>query len=118
MPTPDRLRETLFNVLAPEIEGAVFLDVYAGSGSVAIEALSRGARHALFFERDPAAAAIIRENLDSLRIGGEATVRRGNALTLLPKHSADIVFIDPPYSQERDYQAVLELLGETASRAW
>lgn len=115
-PTPDRLRETLFNVLAAEIEGAVFLDAYAGSGSVAIEALSRGARHAIFFERNPAAAAIIRENLDSLHIGGQATVLRGNALTLLAKHPADIVFIDPPYVQERDYQAVLEVLGEMTPR--
>lgn len=111
-PTPDRLRETLFNVLAPEIEGTVFLDAYAGSGAVAIEALSRGARHAILFERNPAAAAIIRENLDSLKIAGEATVVRGNALTLIAKHEADIVFVDPPYSQERDYQAILETLSQ------
>jgi 16S rRNA (guanine(966)-N(2))-methyltransferase RsmD len=115
-PTPDRLRETLFNVLAPEIEGTVFLDAYAGSGAVAIEALSRGARHALIFERNPSAADLIRENLASLGIGGEATVVRGNALTLLSKHSADIVFIDPPYSQVRDYQAVLDVLGEMSPR--
>ena len=114
-PTPDRLRETLFNVLAPEIEGAVFLDAYAGSGSVAIEALSRGARHAFLFERNPAALAIIRENLESLDIGSDATVLRGNALTLLPRHAADIVFLDPPYNQVRDYAAVLELLGESTS---
>jgi len=111
-PTPDRLRETLFNVLAPEIEGVVFLDAYAGSGAVAIEALSRGARHAILFERNPAAVAIIRENLESLKIGGEATVVRGNALTLVTKHQADIVFVDPPYSQERDYQAILETLSQ------
>jgi 16S rRNA (guanine(966)-N(2))-methyltransferase RsmD len=111
-PTPDRLRETLFNVLAPEIEGVVFLDAYAGSGAVAIEALSRGARHAIFFERSPTALAVIRENLTSLGIGAEATVIRGNALTLITKHEADIVFLDPPYAQERDYQAILDLLGE------
>jgi 16S rRNA (guanine(966)-N(2))-methyltransferase RsmD len=111
-PTPDRLRETLFNVLAPEIEGTIFLDAYAGSGAVAIEALSRGARHAILFERNPAAIAIIRENLDSLKIGGEATIVRGNALTLITRHQADIVFVDPPYSQERDYQAILEMLNQ------
>lgn len=110
-PTPDRLRETLFAVLAPEIEGVIFVDAYAGSGSVGIEALSRGARHVLLFERSSAAVAVIRENLDSLGIGGEATLVRGNALTLLTKYPADIVFIDPPYAQERDYLAVLELLG-------
>jgi 16S rRNA (guanine(966)-N(2))-methyltransferase RsmD len=115
-PTPDRLRETLFNVLAPEIEATVFLDAYAGSGAVAIEALSRGARHAILFERNPAAVAIIRENLDSLKIGGEATVVRGNALTLIARHQADIVFVDPPYAQERDYQAVLEALCQMPVR--
>jgi 16S rRNA (guanine(966)-N(2))-methyltransferase RsmD len=110
-PTPDRLRETLFNVLAPEIEGVVFLDAYAGSGAVGIEALSRGARHALLFERNAEAVAVIRENLDSLGIAAQATIIRGNALTLLAKHAADIVFLDPPYSRERDYQAALELLA-------
>jgi 16S rRNA (guanine(966)-N(2))-methyltransferase RsmD len=106
------LRETLFNVLAPEIEGTVFLDAYAGSGAVAIEALSRGARHAILFERNPAAVAIIRENLESLKVSGDATVVRGNALTLIAKYPADIVFIDPPYSQSRDYQAILETLRQ------
>ena len=115
-PTPDRLRETLFNVLAPEIEGTVFLDAYAGSGAVAIEALSRGARHAILFDRNPGAISIIRENLDSLGITGEATVVRGNALTLLPKHSADIIFLDPPYAHPRDYGAALDLLSATSCR--
>lgn len=112
-PTPDRLRETLFNVLAPEIEGTVFLDAYAGTGAVAIEALSRGARRIVLFERNPAALAVLNENLASLDIAAEATVCRGNALTLIPKHAADIAFIDPPYQHVRDYQASLELLSET-----
>lgn len=112
-PTPDRLRETLFNVLAPEIAGTVFLDAYAGTGAVAIEALSRGARHIILFERDPAALAIIQSNLSSLQISGGATVCRGNALTLIPKHHADIAFVDPPYQHIRDYQAALESLAET-----
>jgi 16S rRNA (guanine966-N2)-methyltransferase len=112
-PTPDRLRETLFNVLAPEIEGVVFLDAYAGSGSVAIEALSRGALRAILIERSQAALAVIRENLQSLGIGAEATVIRGNAITQLARHPADIVFIDPPYNQDRDYKAVLEALAST-----
>src|SRR4051795_6587044 len=79
-PPPDRLRETLFNVLAPEIEGTVFLDAYAGTGAVAIEALSRGARHVILFERSHAAVALIHENLSSLNIAASATVCRGNAL--------------------------------------
>jgi 16S rRNA (guanine(966)-N(2))-methyltransferase RsmD len=110
-PTPDRLRETLFNVLAPEIEGVVFLDAYAGSGAVGIEALSRGSRHAILFERSAAAITVIRDNLESLNLAAEASVYRGNALSLLPKHPADIVFVDPPYSQSREYLAALELLG-------
>lgn len=112
-PTPDRLREALFNVLAPEIEGTVFLDAYAGTGAVAIEALSRGARRIVLFERNPAALAVIQENLSSLEISADAAVCRGNALTLIPKHQADIAFVDPPYQHIRDYQAALELLSET-----
>jgi|SRR5690242_19923124 16S rRNA (guanine966-N2)-methyltransferase len=112
-PTPDRLRETLFNILAPEIEGTVFLDAYAGTGAVAIEALSRGARRIILFERNPAALAIIQDNLSSLQISAEAMVYRGNALTLIPKHQADIAFVDPPYQHLRDYQAALESLSET-----
>jgi 16S rRNA (guanine966-N2)-methyltransferase len=115
-PTPDRLRETLFNVLAPEIESVVFLDAYAGSGAVGIEALSRGARHALLFDRNAGAVAVIRENLDSLGIAAQATIIRGNALTLLAKYAADIVFLDPPYSRERDYQAALEVLAASPPR--
>jgi 16S rRNA (guanine(966)-N(2))-methyltransferase RsmD len=113
-PTPDRLRETLFNVLAPEIEGTVFLDAYAGTGAVGIEALSRGARRVVLFERNPAALGVIQENLASLRISSDAALFRGNALTLIPKHPADIAFVDPPYQHTRDYQAALELLAETA----
>lgn len=112
-PTPDRLRETLFNVLAPEIDGTVFLDAYAGTGAVGIEALSRGARRIVLFERNPGALAVIQDNLDSLQISSEADVFRGNALTLIPKHPADIVFVDPPYQQIRDYRAALESLAET-----
>src|SRR6185437_7550224 len=112
-PTPDRLRETLFNVLAPEIEGTVFLDAYAGSGAVAIEALSRGARHAILFEKSNAALAVIHENLKTLGLSDRATVIRGNALSLLPRHPAGIVFLDPPYSRASDYQSALGLLAPT-----
>jgi 16S rRNA (guanine(966)-N(2))-methyltransferase RsmD len=115
-PTPDRLRETLFNVLAPEINDAVFLDAYAGTGAVGIEALSRGARHAVLIERNPAALVVINENLARLAISSRATVVRGNALMQIPKHPADIVFLDPPYMQTRDYEAALELLGTMSGR--
>ena len=76
-PTPDRLREALFNVLTPRIAGAIFLDAYAGSGSVGIEALSRGAASAIFIEKSFAAIRIIRENLASLGLEDRATALNG-----------------------------------------
>src|SRR3954462_12054342 len=79
-PTPDRLREALFNVLAPRIEGAVFVDAYAGSGSVGIEAISRGAIHAIFVEKHFAAARLIRQNLASLGIEDRATLVHRSSL--------------------------------------
>jgi 16S rRNA (guanine(966)-N(2))-methyltransferase RsmD len=111
-PTTDRLRETLFNILAPRIAGATFLDAYAGTGAVGIEALSRGAAHAFFLERHRAALEAIRQNLASLGAERRATVVAGPVLLTLPKQRADIVFLDPPYDLEREYAAVLELLAE------
>src|SRR5579875_23618 len=102
-PTPDRLREALFNVLAPRIEGSVFLDAYAGSGAVGIEALSRGARHVIFIERNAKALEILRDNLRSLGIEKEARVVRGGAAVLLPNYKADLAFVDPPYEEITEY---------------
>ncbi len=102
-PTPDRLRETLFNILAPRIEGKVFADLYAGTGAVGIEALSRGAKRAIFVESNRAAVNVIRENLRSLGIENRAEVRQGRVNTI----EADIVFVDPPYELERAYEAAL-----------
>jgi len=109
-PTPDRLREALFNVLAPRIEGATFADLYAGTGAVGIEALSRGARRVLFVEANRDAAVVIRHNLKSLGIEARADVRQGKATALAGKLNADIVFLDPPYRLERECEAVLGLL--------
>jgi len=111
-PTPDRLRETLFDILAPRIEGARFLDAYAGTGAVGIEALSRGAAHAWFLERNRAALNAIRENLASLALERRATVVTGPVLLTLARLPAEIVFLDPPCDQEREYAAVLDLLAE------
>lgn len=110
-PTPDRMREALFNVLAPRIAGAVFADLYAGTGAVGIEALSRGASRAIFVEQSRAAVNIIRENLRSLGLEARAQVRQGRVLTMLPKIEADIVFLDPPYDLAKEYALVLEQLG-------
>lgn len=113
-PTPDRLRESLFSVLTPRLEGAVFLDAYAGSGAVGIEALSRGAKHVFFIERSPAAIGILRGNLDALGVEEEdATVLRGNVIALLTNYHADIAFIDPPYDDTKQYAAALLALSVT-----
>ncbi|HMC62152.1 MAG TPA: RsmD family RNA methyltransferase, partial [Candidatus Solibacter sp.] len=82
-PTPDRLRETLFNILAPQLQGATFVDAYAGTGAVGIEALSRGASHAWFLEKNRAALQAIRENLASLQLEPRATIVGGPALLSL-----------------------------------
>lgn len=110
-PTPDRLREALFNVLAPRIEGAVFADLYAGTGAVGIEALSRGASRAIFIEQNRAAVKVIRENLESLGLMERAQVRQSRALAAIGSLSADIVFLDPPYALENEYEVVLDRLG-------
>ncbi len=113
-PTPDRLRETLFDILAPRIEGAVFADLYAGTGAVGIEALSRGAERAIFVEKHRAAVDLIRQNLRSLGIEERAQVICGKATVPLARLQADIVFLDPPYDLEGEYDAALRALGEVA----
>lgn len=113
-PTPDRLRESLFNVLAPSIEGAIFVDAYAGTGSVGIEALSRGAERAVFIERSRGAIAVLRENLASLGVTGSANIVTGKASSVVAQYPGDIVFLDPPYELESEYAACLAALGATA----
>lgn len=115
-PTSDRLRETLFNVLAPRVAGATFLDLYAGSGAVGIEALSRGASEAIFVENAESALRAIRANLSSLGIrGGYALEARSVAAAL--KRLADggravnVAFLDPPYGEISEYESTLNLLG-------
>jgi 16S rRNA (guanine966-N2)-methyltransferase len=116
-PTPDRLRETLFSILSPRIDGAIFIDAYAGSGAVGIEALSRGAKHVFLIERNAQALSVIRENLDSLDITNEVTVLRGRAASLLADHPADIVFLDPPYEKTNEYRESLLALSRARSGA-
>ena len=111
-PTPGRLREALFNVLAPRIAGTVFADLYAGTGAVGLEALSRGARHALFVEISRAAVGVIRQNLRSLDVAARAEVRQGKVATLAGSIQADIVFLDPPYDRQVEYETVLAALGQ------
>jgi len=120
-PTSDRLRETLFNVLAPRIKGAQFLDLCAGSGAVGIEALSRGAAHVTFVDRSRKMYALIETNLKLLNVrDDEIEVASKEALEFLRRHTKneavafDIMFFDPPYAM--DYEAVLDYVGEQATR--
>jgi 16S rRNA (guanine966-N2)-methyltransferase len=107
-PTSDRVREALFAMLG-EIAGASVLDLFAGSGALGIEALSRGASAAVFVERDGPALRALKSNLDSLGLAPpRAQVRRCEALAALRsarrgKETYDLLFIDPPYSQARDW---------------
>ena len=117
-PTSDRLRETLFNILGPAVQGAAFIDLYAGTGAVGIEALSRGARSAYFVEQHAPAAVLIRRNLDSLGIGKEADILGVDVVRglerLEARHThADFIFLDPPYAAAEEYEKVLEYLGES-----
>lgn len=114
-PTSDRLRETLFNVLGASIEDSLFVDLYAGTGAMGIEALSRGAREAVFIESHPAAARLIRDNLASLGISRgaemiEADAERGLDLLAGRRVLADFIFLDPPYAKSAEHLRVLEYL--------
>jgi 16S rRNA (guanine966-N2)-methyltransferase len=122
-PTSDRLRETLFNVLTagnPQaLEGSVWLDLFAGTGAVGIEALSRGAKQAYFTETSAAAAKLIEQNLQSVGIVAGYKILRddlpGVLWRLQREHfTADVVFLDPPYKMQRAYEETLTTLSESS----
>ena len=117
-PTSDRLRETLFNVVAPLVADSIWLDLFAGSGAVGIEALSRGARSVYFVESASAAARTIRKNLHTLGINERAEViERDTAVALRMLDSqavtCDFVFLDPPYRMRGSYERTLGYLSQS-----
>ena len=113
-PTADRYKETLFNVMQTEILGSRFLDLFAGSGGIGIEALSRGARHAVFVENSRKAHAVIKENIHFTKFEDEADLILSDAVSYvrnLPVVDFDIIFMDPPYNKGLEQQ-VLTALSE------
>ena len=119
-PTSDRLRETLFNILAPRIEGTRFLDLCAGTGAVGIEALSRGAARVIFVDQSRKMSTLVTANVESLEVADtETEIVAAEASEFLRRHIKhqaepfDIIFFDPPYAE--NYEAVLGFIGEHAA---
>jgi 16S rRNA (guanine966-N2)-methyltransferase len=117
-PTSDRLRETLFNVVSPQVAESTWLDMFAGTGAVGIEALSRGARMVYFVEASAKAARVIRQNLGALKVeDGFEIIERETALALRMLDSqavsCDFCFLDPPYRKMGDYEQVLGFLSQS-----
>lgn len=115
-PTTDRIKETLFNMINPYLYDAVFLDLFSGSGGIGIEALSRGAREAVFVEKNPKAMSCIKENLKFTKLEGKALTITGDVMDALYRLEGekvfDYIFMDPPYDNGFE-KRVLEYLSES-----
>ena len=115
-PTTDRIKETLFNILQPYIPDSTFLDLFSGSGGIGIEALSRGAEHATFVEKNPKACACIRENLAFTKLAEHGKLLNMDVLQALRSLEGgepfDCIFMDAPYEQHLE-QPVLEYLADS-----
>lgn len=116
-PTTDKTKETLFNILQTDVPDCRFLDLFSGSGGIAIEALSRGAAYAVLVEQNKKAAQCIRENLIFTRTDGRAEIHKCDVLTALHRMEGqqpfDIIFMDPPYDQELEQQVLKYLADST-----
>ena len=111
-PMPGRMRETLFSILGELVEGKVFVDLYAGSGAVGLEALSRGAARVIFVEFGAAAAETVRRNIRTLGVEALCSVLQTKTENVLPAIDGDIYFLAPPYLLTEEYEKSLGLLGE------
>lgn len=116
-PTTDRIKETLFNMLHGELADCLFIDLFSGSGGIGIEALSRGARKAVFVEKAPKAVECIKENLKKTKLEEDAEVLATDAVTAIYRLSgsepADFIFMDPPYGQQLERQVLEALKGSS-----
>lgn len=113
-PTTDRVKETLFNILQPDLPGCRFLDLFAGSGAIGIEALSRGAKEAVFVENGRRVLNCIKDNLQTTRLFSQARVMECDVLSALTrlereKEPFDIIFMDPPYDRGLEQQVLTAL---------
>ncbi len=115
-PTTDRIKETLFNMLMPYVPGSRFLDLFAGSGAIGIEALSRGAEYCCFIEQNRSAGNIIRDNLRFTRLDNNARLLQADVFAAFSRLRAekpfDIVFMDPPYLQGLEKNVLIRLKDE------
>ena len=115
-PTTDRIKETLFNMISQGLLDCTFLDLFAGSGGIGIEALSRGAKQAVFVEKNPKAMSCIRENLTHTRLSERAETMQMDVISALSrmegKYEFDYIFMDPPYDKEWE-KRVLEYLADS-----
>ena len=113
-PTTDRIKETLFNMITNEVPGSRFLDLFAGSGSIGIEALSRGAEHTVFVDKNRSAVQCIRKNLEHVKMSADATVLQMDVLAAISqleqkKERFDVIFMDPPYDCQLEKDVLLRL---------
>lgn len=111
-PTADKYKETLFNCIQMDVPGAVFMDLFSGSGSIAIEALSRGAKRAILVENSKDALGIIKDNIHFTKFEDESEIVRSDVISYLrrlDRIDADIIFIDPPYGKGLEKEAVIVL---------
>lgn len=113
-PTTDRIKETLFNMLQPYTQGSVFVDMFAGSGGIGIEALSRGAKKSYFIENGQTALVCILDNLQFTRLADRAVILKQDAVSALNnifEKEVDVIFMDPPYGQDLEKQVLSALKG-------
>ncbi len=113
-PTTDRIKETLFNMLSPELEQAYFLDLFAGSGQIGLEAVSRGSAYCVFVDNNKKACEVIQDNIDFTKLGSQCKLMNTDCMSALRqlegKYTFDLIFLDPPY--EHDLEP--EILGYLA----
>ena len=117
-PTQDRTKETLFNVLQPDVERAVFLDLFSGSGAIGIEALSRGAKEAYFVENNRKACDCIRDNLKHTRLDAQGQILMKDALSAISWLEDrgivfDVIFMDPPYDKDHEKDVLYRLMNSS-----